>query len=356
MIEIRTENLDSRLLRPEQWDELVAEMHEPNIFMSHAWIHSWYSTFHEEYETKVVYVLENDKVLSILPLCRHRKGTFRNYYYCGSLELFPDHLDLISKNGDRRYMDAIFQHLKNEDVGWDTLSLLFLAEEGGLADYLHRYQKFFALQWRKEESAPFIRFDGKAEDYVQSFKKKKRYNLNREERNLDGKGVELYKTENESQLESDLAQLFYLHERRAEVREIRSTFCSEMIKRFHQHFARELLKKNQLGLYFLRVEGVPVSALYGFELNNKFSFYQSGLDPDWEQYSVGKILIYKVLKDITQNGCHEFDFLGGEDRYKTYWTKDARRMESCKVYNSNMKGKILRGMDLLKEKVKRLKK
>ncbi len=53
--------------------------------------------------------------------------------------------------------------------------------------------------------------------------------------------------------------------------------------------SRLALDRRWLRLFVLRLDGVPVAALYGFLYQRVFYFYQSGYDPRYSKHSVGLV-------------------------------------------------------------------
>lgn len=357
MLHIKSVDLESISQESKSWTALLQGMPNQNIFLTYEWVKCWYTIYKDKYRAKILLVYENSELKAILPLCLNRKGGVKYLSFCSGNELFPDHLDLICHQDSRKYIEGIIQYLSKDYSDWHMIVLPFLTIPGRLHNYISENELPFKKIIRMEENAPFISLENGFEEYLKTFKKKKRYNLNREERNLDSQGAKLFKSENDNEIHNDIAVLFELHHKRSQAKEIQSTFTGQSIKNFHNLFAKSTFKKGWIGLYILCIDSKPISALYGFYYNKKFYFYQSGMDPEWEKYSAGKIIVYKVLKKLEKDGCIEFDFLGGEDTYKQFWTKKYRSMESAKIYNNNFIGQLLYYYATFKQKlIKKIKK
>ena len=352
MVEIRNIAINELSHELEPWSYILCKMKEPNIFLTPDWVKCWNDNYADKYKSNAILVYKNNELKAILPLCMYGKKTIKSLSICSANELYPDHLDIICIENQGEYLNYILKYLKNVYKKWHVLTFAFLSKDGEIASYLRSQKIPFWKMVRNEERAPYIPLGNGIEKHLASFKKKKRYNLNREEKNLDSQGAELFKVTTENELKESLKALFDLHSKRSDAKELISTFSTKEIKRFHHDLANRLLARGWLGLYLLKINGKAVSALYGFKFNKKFYFYQSGLDPEWEKYSVGKILIYKVLKEIDSEGCLEFDFLGGEDPYKIYWTKESREMVTMRLYNRNLIGFCLYCIDTMKMKAK----
>lgn len=191
--------------------------------------------------------------------------------------------------------------------------------------------------------------------------RKKRYNLKREKRNLfEQQNVRLNRIATEGDLKTGLEKLFHLHQERALQKNIESTFKSNQIHSFHRDVASLFLNNGWLRFYLLESDNAAIAAAYGFIFHKKFSFYQTGFDPALKRFSPGKVMVFSIFEDMF-NSCevNEFDFLGGKDKYKTFWTKDSRQLINFSIFNrkvlSIIEYYVLRLRESLKKRLKTFK-
>ena len=78
-------------------------------------------------------------------------------------------------------------------------------------------------------------------------------------------------------------------------------------------------------MYVLRLNGAPVAVMYGFLYNGTFSFYQHGFDDQYQQHSIGLVLMALSIRAAIEEGAGEFDMLWGLEPYKFLWAHDTRR-------------------------------
>ena len=72
-------------------------------------------------------------------------------------------------------------------------------------------------------------------------------------------------------------------------------------------------------LFLLKAGGAAVAALYGFSVGQTFQFYQCGMHPGWVRYGLGQVLIGNAIEQTIAAGHATFDFLRGDESYKTQW-------------------------------------
>jgi len=73
---------------------------------------------------------------------------------------------------------------------------------------------------------------------------------------------------------------------------------------------------NQLGLYFMEVDGIKAAGVLCFDYKNKRYLYNSGFNPIHSKLSVGLLMKATTLHDAISSGFNYFDFLRGDEDYK----------------------------------------
>jgi CelD/BcsL family acetyltransferase involved in cellulose biosynthesis len=136
-----------------------------------------------------------------------------------------------------------------------------------------------------------------------------------------------------------MERLFKLHERKWTAVKHKGNFARKDVRGFHKKIARIFLNTDMLRLYFLKVQGKDVAALYTFKYNNKLFYYQGGWDPEWAKDRVGSVLTNLVIEDAIKKGYSEYDFLRGTEEYKKRLT-DKKREEMDIFIANSFKAKI----------------
>jgi hypothetical protein len=308
----------------------------------------------------ILFVYAGPEVKAILPLAS-RKEFFRNKWltgrildYCGSLEVFPDHLDIIaSKDDAENCINAIFEFLSSKYRTWDVLHLSHATEESRLIYHINKNEFPFDSERNAATVAPFIPLSGSFEDYLKRFDHKQRYNIRRMKKKLyESHGIK-YMSCDPPQNNECLITLFNLHEKRAKEKNIISTFKGPRIFNFHNALLGRTSKNGWPWLRSLGNEREIISVFYGFSLGGRLFNYQVAHDPVWEKYSPGTVLLYCVIEDAFNDGCKEFDFLRGNEKYKSTWANDRRNLITLSIFNKTICGKITKQTGYAKEFFKR---
>jgi CelD/BcsL family acetyltransferase involved in cellulose biosynthesis len=134
-------------------------------------------------------------------------------------------------------------------------------------------------------------------------------------------------------LEQSYAELIRLHESRFRKRNRKSAFTGDRaVGRFHRDVSNRLAGRGLVRLFQLTVDGKAAAVLYGFQLGKRFQFFQCGMHPDWLAQGIGQITVGLSIEGAIELGCVEFDFLRGDEEYKSKWAADCRYTQHVFAY------------------------
>jgi CelD/BcsL family acetyltransferase involved in cellulose biosynthesis len=344
----------------EAWNHLVLQMRRPSFFCTWEWVVTWSEIFGQEAESVVLFISREGELKGVLPLAvNHRPGAktwtpVRTLNFCGSADLFPDHLDLVCKAEDAEIcLASVIDFLDRNFRAWDQLDINGADEESQILTYLKGHQGHRHLTVRKISSAPYLPLRGSFEEYLKSFGRKPRYNILRSRRILYEQTGAEYRPCAPDRIEKGIEALFDLHRLRAGQKRIVSTFSGQKLLKFHQNLALRLNKNGWLWLRFLENGGEIMAALYAYVFGNRIFYYQMGFNPKWDKFSPGTVIVLEAIQEAFERGYDEFDFLRGDEGYKRHWTVQSRDLYRVRLYNNTLSGALSRRYGQLKEKARR---
>lgn len=348
------------------WNSLASAMAVPSVFCTWEWVYTWWEHFGEAYDPLILAVYDGPALKGILPLAIQKndaaKGPLKGRVlsYCSSRELYPDHLDVICAGEDAALcLDAAFGYLADEFNSWDVIEISLISEGSNLLSYIRNGQLGYQADVKQTTTAPFLRLTGSFEDYNRSFDSKQRYNIKSRQKKLSDQFGAVYERSAPGDASVSLRDLFRLHALRAARKNIVSTFQGEELFSFHDALIRRLGADERVWLRLIRNgSGAVIAVLYGFSFRARLFYYQIGIDPEWERYGPGTVLIYEAIKEAYATGHEEFDFLRGNEGYKSSWTGESRGLFALSIYNKTLMASVTKTVsqskDLIKRHVKRL--
>lgn len=305
----RYQDLDS--IR-EEWIELAERSGNP--FATWEWAATWWDHFGGGDTLLITACRRPDGTLAaILPLYLSTRGRLRLLRFVG--HGVGDVLGPVCASEDAALAaSALHRVLVEEGRGWDLL----LAERmptNTLSGPLHGH----ILQ---EEANPLLPIDGATwDEFLASCSSNLRGQIRRKRRRLEREhGSRFRLAEDRERLDEDFDTLVRLHHARwGEPRAF-----TEDRTAFHRSFAALAFERGWLRLWFLEVDGRAVAAWYGLRFGNVEWYYQSGRDPEWDNWSVGLTLLARTMQGAFDDGMSAYAFLRGDESYKRrFATQDA---------------------------------
>jgi CelD/BcsL family acetyltransferase involved in cellulose biosynthesis len=324
------------------WNRLLSRSQWDNVFLRWEWIHTWWAHFHQDRKLFIWTVHQDERLVAILPLYIDQPSPFGfRYLRICSDDLSPDYLDVIQERDlAPEIFDALLKSLHEYSSRWDIVSLEHLRIGSTLLN-----SKFpdahYGVSADRSHTCPYVKIQGEYGDYFENQLRQglHRYHIDKKKKKLFGqKDVRHLRAHTDAERGEFLDYLFQLHEQRADSIQRHSFFARPDVKRFHHEVSRLFLEAGFLNLQVLVQGRLPVGAAYGFDYHNKMYFFQSGFDPAWSSWSPGFIMISLMIEESFKNGFEEFDFLKGEESYKSLWANAVREQQQMIAYNRTLLG------------------
>jgi CelD/BcsL family acetyltransferase involved in cellulose biosynthesis len=323
----------------DEWNALLSRSRSDSVFLRWEWIHTWWELFKADRRLFIVEARQDRRLVGIAPLYVDSSGPFgaRTLRLCGD-ETGSDYLDIfVDRGGEKPILEALLAWVRGAS-GWDVAALddlrndaLLLSHPAALSDWDPSVQA--------SHTCPYVAIQGTFDEYFQSRRDLRRFNLIKKETALLGKlGVERRRVSLESEVVPAMDDLFQLHAKRAHAKHLRTNFQSDIVKRFHRRVGRLFLAEGILNLQLLYHDRKPICAHYCLDYRGRTNYFQSGFDPEWGRYSVSMVLLRQIIRDAFQAGQAAFDFLKGNEAYKMMWANATCQESQIHAYNRTWRG------------------
>ena len=339
--------LETLRLGSAAWDRLLERSPAASPFASWAWHWAWaHSAPPDDLNASYAVLLHGaGGVLEALLPVAVRRVTFRRRevtaltWAIGELGC-PDHLDVLAL--PEADLAAVVPALKA--LSWDVVFLSNLAAEAPNALQLGAALTRHGCAVRREAlwTSPYVELPSSWEEYLASLSPTRRQGIRRAERVLKRDHSVVVTDYSTERLEEGWRHLVALHEQRWAGA---GTFSDPRVEQLHRCFTEEVARRQQLWLTTLDVDGEPAAAWYGFADRDTVYFYQSGRDPRRAHQSVGVVLMASMIRRAIERGYRRFDFLRGDEAYKTRWTTSQRCTFELVAFRPGWGGQWLRGLD-----------
>lgn len=315
------------------WNDVLQKC-DHSIFSTWDWLSIWWKHFGNDKRLVILLSEEGGKLFGIAPLMYSVHSMFG--LRRGKIEFIgtpsSDYNDFIITEKKEECLRLLINYMNTWPGKWDCIDLKEIPEN---AEYLPLLAKF-SKKLSVIHKCPYISLPKSYDLFLKSLSYKLRKNLRGSLRKLEKDGYKVnFADYSDVQSSNKGMQIFFdLHQKRWISKGFSGIFAEEKARNFHLDIARSFSQKGRLGLYSLELSGKPVAALYGFKYQSSFNFYLSGLDPAYQQHSIGKLLLANVISQCIHEGITEFDFLRGAEDYKNRWnTKERSNRQAILIRN-----------------------
>ncbi len=294
----------------DEWEAILPSCSTNTVFVTPWWQETWWRHFGDDSGLRLLSLRDERSVLGIAPLMLS-DGVLR---FLGDSDLFDYHDFLVPKGNEAAFYDALFDYLP--EMEWHTIDLTSLPQGSFALEHVSNRARSrgYAVEVQNEDMAPVLRLPSTWDEYLAGLSKKRRHELRRKLRRLEGAGVNSQAVcDNPSTLPECMQDFFRLH--RAS-RPDKAEFMTAERERFFVDAAVELASRGQLKLTFLALDGVQVASCMSLDYGDSYLLYNSGYDPSYSELSVGLLSKALSIKEAIGARKRTFDFLRGTERYK----------------------------------------
>jgi hypothetical protein len=253
-------------------------------------------------------------------------------------EIHSEYLGPLAASGrEVEVAAALAAHLDEHRAGWHEILLPLL---DGQSPAVLALEPAFRVRGLACESAPtlecpFIALPKRWDDYLPSLASEDRYMARRTLRDFEkwaGKGYRIEIATTHEELVRGKEILHRLHEHRWQARGHGGAFASEHFRRFHDMVMPALLDRGELDLRWLVVNGEPVAASYSVVRGGRVYYIQGGRSTEVPKgVRPGIALHLYSIRAAIEAGRTEYDFLGGDARYKQQLSTSTRPLIQLRI-------------------------
>jgi CelD/BcsL family acetyltransferase involved in cellulose biosynthesis len=106
-------------------------------------------------------------------------------------------------------------------------------------------------------------------------------------------------------------------------------FRSGAMHRLLTGVALEAHQRGQLLMGKLCNDQHVISAGFGYKCGDEFLFHVFAYDEAWSRLSPSRLFLEQLVRTCFDEGVSLFDFMPGDEQYKTVWANDLVRTDSC---------------------------
>jgi hypothetical protein len=197
----------------------------------------------------------------------------------------------------------------------------------------------------RDIGCPYIKLDNfsNLEEYEKSLSRKLRNDIKRQIRRLEKIGRIGFYVFDRHETEKALIEfnkLIVAYEEVWAEEQSKYFFKISSTVEFYYKLINNLLPKDLVHFSILTLNNSPIAWHFGFYFNKSFHYYKPAYDIKLKDYSPGKILLYRLIKNAFERNDKYFDFGFGLEKYKLEWTKDISELKEFIMFSNSLRSSI----------------
>jgi CelD/BcsL family acetyltransferase involved in cellulose biosynthesis len=313
------------------WDALLQDSIINVPFLKFQYQQLWWESrgageWSRDCELLLITAHEAGQLIGAAPLFRTPQGELR---LVGSVEI-SDFLGFLVRQADvQRFVDGLFTQLLA--MPWQSITLDNLLDDSPLLAALHQAAASHALtvQQENQEVAPAIVLDGDWETYLSGVNKKQRHEIRRKMRRAEESewGVKFRLVQQAEKLPQSMQDVFRL----MRFDEQKAIFLTPGMEALFTQVAQWAFDEGILNLAFLDVNGQAAACNLSLDYDEQIWLYNSGVSSEYQDLSLGWVILGNLIQWCTQNGKKRFDFMRGDEEYKYRFGAQNRQLVQIKI-------------------------
>jgi CelD/BcsL family acetyltransferase involved in cellulose biosynthesis len=341
--EIKTE--EGLLILKDAWNGLSESAESPNVFMTFDWFRAWNQRFTQENRSgrslSVLVTKKDGAVAGISPLIRRKVSRLgfsaRKVEFVGRE---ADYNDLVLGDNPAGQSEAIVEFLGQTQDQWDLINLRDLRDTGNTIARVENALARTGLTYRlipEEERCPYLAIDAPWSEMLTRRSPSSRHVFRNQQSRLDrmdAEGLRIRIIENPLDEPGLLGKLVALESQK----QVDGKLSPPVIGKYPDVFQAlfdTLGPRGWLYIALMELGERPLAWRFGFRCGKKLWGYLTAYDHSFAHLSPGTMLIPAVVDYGLSRGCNEYDFLRGEESYKTRWSTGVHQSYWLRVWSRN---------------------
>ena len=340
------DNLDEILDSQSDWNEVAAG----RPMLQWEWLVNWLRYQVDETTPAVLVGIDSDgKWIGIAPFCVETSRLSRKLRFLGSGKACTDYLDLITQpNHEKKFAEAVVDWLTNNLHPGGPLGTIDVVELEGFCPHNEHMRYLFDLLEAAGFNSHCVELEGcwdlelgNSWDQLNStFSKSLRRKTKKALKRLKDPGTRVLSTDN-GNFDELWASFVELHQARRQMLDQPGCFADPNFESFLRSATESLISDGRAEILVIESHGKPLATMLLLNDGNTVFMYQSGIDPESITLEPGYQIAVLALQSTIQKGFHKFDFLRGDEPYKSRWLTKRIPLVRARFIPRNIRSQII---------------
>jgi len=343
-----------------EWERLAGQ----RLFLAPRWLLTWWKHYRlPDSQLQIVTVRDdNGWLIGVAPLYRRRTWWGGDeLQLLGSGEVCSDYLSVLAKPGEEgQVVHAVAQFLPQQYGTVDRFYFEGLdASDKVMLDLAGAKQaQHYEVKQLPQLDSYRLALPATWEEWVSQLSRSRRHRVRQLWRNQFETGKATIHIADQATLEQGFSILVDLHQKRRNQMGQSGCFASHRFHAFLKEAACEHLASGQLRLQWIELEGRPIAVELDLSEGNTLLHYCSGIAIDCEYARPGWLGITAAIRHAIDSGKATFDFLRGDEGYKSHWRGQPVPMMNLEFippkFSAQIRSQLRGSVRLAKQQAKRI--
>jgi CelD/BcsL family acetyltransferase involved in cellulose biosynthesis len=305
----------------EEWEALYAESVPRNPFLSHRWTTACWDHVCGGAKPFILAARCSGTLAAVAPLCVERRLGFRVLHFIGDGR--SDYLGFLRSPREPGAQEALLEALTDLRPRWDLAVLRQMTE---VYTNLPACSLPAGLQSRSVLGtvAPYLTLGDNWDAFCSSGPSSLRRSKRAAKKFLkEGGRLERYTGAEAAERVHEVAAV---EASSWKGRESCARFQPGPGQRLLAQALRELGETGEMELWLAWVDAQPVAFQVNFLTPERLCYYQGSYHEEYRKLYPGMVLHYHCMERAWQSGLREYDFMSGDEAYKSGWTDGERQI------------------------------
>lgn len=348
-MEVRFANDFSDSSLRDSWNGILTQTNYANVQLTYEWLYSWWEIYGRGEKLSLLTVTDQGRTLGVAPLTVTKvigkSGFVLNKLTFVGHGLTDYHDLLIADERREEVLRALIEFILNGRENWDAIHLRNIRGDSPNLPILREAFCDASLTCvdRSNIKCSYIPMDCGWTDYYGALSKNMKSDIRRRSNCLARTGkAEFVRLHEVDDVDNVMRTIKSIHVKCRQSKGETSWYTDERRYRFVSMILKRFSYRKWLDLVFLKLDGRIIAYYLGFLYDNVVYFWNTGFDPEFSQVSPGKLLLHYWIEDSFAEGCREFDFMVGEESYKSKWTSPVRQNYELFMFKNTVRSNLLK--------------
>lgn len=321
---------------------MLTDSQSDSVFLSSDWLTSWAGSVADHVRPFIVTAWDDHVLLAAAPFYIEPDALGLKSLHCMG-HGYADFCNVVARREHGEAIQEVARAVLAHAREWDCLVLQNLPADCAFVRSLMELNG--GGLWGLHEACGASPFLDVKPNWPDGLSAHFRQQLRRQRRRLEASqgAINLSVAVEPADVDRALSVFYELHfQRWVEMQGSVSNYAVAKVREWHSAMFVDLASRGLAAVFSLESGGTPVAVAVNLIYGGTMYYCQPAFDPAFARFSPSKLLVAELLDYCVTNGLSVFDFLRGDEAYKSEWTEKAvelSRLHVCRRYSA--RGRML---------------